>query len=42
MLIGTGQRLNTLAASPSVTMNGTRVKQFTTTNDGATIEDKLS
>ena len=43
MLIGSGQRLNTLAASPSVTMNGTRVKQFTTTKSlGATIEDKLS
>lgn len=43
MLIRSGQRLNTLAASPSVTMNGTWVKQVATTKSlGATIDDKLS
>lgn len=43
MLIRSSQRLNTLAASPSVTMNGTRVKQVATTKSlGATIDDKLS
>ena len=42
MLIGSGQRLNILAASPSVTMNGTRVKQVATSKSlGVTIDDKL-
>ena len=31
MLIGSGQGLNTIAASPSISMNGTRVKQVATT-----------
>ena len=43
MLIGSGQRLNTIAASPSVLMNGTQVKQVATTKSlGVTIDDKLS
>ena len=38
MLIGSGQRLNIIAASPSVLMNGTRVKQVATTKSlGITI-----
>ena len=41
MLIGSGQRLNTIAASPS--MNGIRVKQVATKKSlGVTIDDKLS
>ena len=31
MLMGFGQKLNTIAASPSILMNGTRVKQVATT-----------
>ena len=43
MLIGSGQRLNTIAASSSVLMNGTQVKQVATTKSlGITIDDKLS
>ena len=43
MLIGSGQRLNTIAASPSILMNGTRVKQVATTKSlRITIDDKLS
>ena len=43
MLIGSGQRLNTIAASPSIVMNGTRVKQVATKKSlGVTIDDKLS
>ena len=43
MLIGSGLRVNTIAASPSILMNGTRVKQVATTKSlGTTIDDKLS
>ena len=43
MLIGSGQRLNTIAVSPSLLMNGTRVKQVASTKSlGITIDDKLS
>ena len=43
MLIGSDQRLNTIAASPSILMNGTRVKQVASTKSlGITIDDKLS
>ena len=43
MLIGSGQRLNTIAASPSVLLNDTQVKQVATTKSlGITIDDKLS
>ena len=43
MIIRSGQRQNTLAASPLVTMNGTRAKQVATTKSlGVTIDDKLS
>lgn len=43
MLIGSGQRLNTIAASPSILMNGTRVKQVATTKSpGIPIDDKFS
>ena len=43
MLIGSGQRLNTIAASPSILMNDTRVKQVRTTKSlGITIDHKLS
>ena len=43
MLIGSGQRLNIIAASPSALMNGTQVKQVATTKSlGITIDDKLS
>ena len=43
MLIGSGQRPNTIAASPSISMSGTRVKQVVTTKSlGITIDDKLS
>ena len=43
MVIRSGQRQNTLAASPSVTMNGTRAKQVATTKSlGVAIDDKLS
>ena len=42
-LIGSGQRLNTIAASPSVLMNSTQVKQVATTKSlGITIDDKLN
>ena len=43
MLIGSRQRLNTIAASPTILMNGTRVKQVDTTKSlGITIDEKLS
>lgn len=43
MRIGSGQRLNTVTASPSVTMDGTRVEQVVTTKPfGVTTDDKLS
>ena len=43
MLIGSGQRLNIIAASPSALMNGTQVKQVATTKSlGITIDDRLS
>ena len=43
MLMGSGQRLKAIAAPPSNLMNGTRVKQVTTTKSlGVTIDDKLS
>ena len=43
MQIGSGQRLNTVTASPSVTMDGTRVEQVVTTKPfGVTTDDKLS
>lgn len=42
MLKGSDERLNTLTAFPSVAMNGSRVKQVTTTNSlGVTINVKL-
>jgi len=43
MLIGPGRRLNIIAASPSVSMTGTLVKQVATTKSlGITTDDKLS
>ena len=44
MQIGSGQRLNTIAASPSILMNDTRVKQVATTKSLGiiTIDDKVS
>ena len=43
MRIGSGQRLNTVTASPSVTMDGTQVEQVVTTKPfGVTTDDKLS
>ena len=43
MLIGSGQRLNTVTASSSVTMDGTQVEQVVTTKPfGVTTDDKLS
>ena len=43
MLIRSGQRLNTIVASPSILMNGTWVKQVVTRKSlGVTIDDKLS
>ena len=43
MLTGSDQKLNTLAASPSVAINGIRAKQLATTKSlGVTIDDKLS
>ena len=42
MLIGSRQRLNTLTASPTITMNNTQVSQVTTTKSlGVIIDDKL-
>ena len=43
MLIGSSQRLNTLMASPTVTIDGTQVKQVETAKSlGVTIDDKLN
>ena len=43
MLIGSGQRPNTIAASPSIFMNGTQMKQVATMKSlDITINDKLS
>ena len=43
MLMGSGQRLNTVTASSSVTMDGTQVEQVVTTKPfGVTTDDKLS
>ena len=43
MLIGPGQKLDTIATSPSILMNGTRVRQVATAKSpGRTIDDKLS
>ena len=42
MLIGSRQRLNTLTASPTITMNNTQVSQVTATKSlGVIIDDKL-
>ena len=43
MLIGSGQKPNTIAASPSILMNSTQVKHVATMKSlGITINDKLS
>ena len=43
MRIGSGQRLNTVTASSSVTMDGTQVEQVVITKPfGVTTDDKLS
>ena len=43
MLMRSGQRLNTVTASSSVTMDGTQVEQVVTTKPfGVTTDDKLS